>query len=130
MKILTTSEISELTGLDLTELGSCIIQIGQNAKENDQLVKKANQNDLWFHLQGMSSPHVILKASKGLDPPSELIHLAACQVKFHSKMKKNASKIKVNYLQAKYVKRTSTPGLVTLQKKANVIAIKDIKEEE
>ena len=128
MKTLTAYDISELIDIDPISLGNTIIQIGQNAKENDQLVKKANQNDLWFHLQGMSSPHVILKASKGFEPPPSLIYLAAAQVKFHSKMKNNRSNVKVNYLQAKYVKRTNTPGMVTLQKKASVISVKEVIE--
>lgn len=36
------------------------ILVGENANENDQICADARQNDLWFHLDGKSSPHVLL----------------------------------------------------------------------
>ena len=35
--------------------------IGQNANENDQLIRSANENDLWFHSDGLPSCHIISK---------------------------------------------------------------------
>lgn len=41
------------------------IRVGENAAENQQLCKEAKQNDLWFHLEGQSSPHAILAMGGG-----------------------------------------------------------------
>ena len=35
--------------------------VGQDAKENDKLLRDASQRDIWFHLQDNASPHGILK---------------------------------------------------------------------
>jgi len=37
------------------------IFLGNNAQENWILIDKSSANDLWFHLDGKPSPHVILK---------------------------------------------------------------------
>ena len=41
------------------------IRVGENAEENQRLCKQAKQNDLWFHLEGQSSPHAILSVGGG-----------------------------------------------------------------
>lgn len=41
------------------------IRVGENAAENQRLCKEAKQNDLWFHLEGQSSPHAILSVRSG-----------------------------------------------------------------
>lgn len=38
----------------------CSIKVGQNAKENWEIFKEAENNDLWFHLDGESSASAIL----------------------------------------------------------------------
>lgn len=38
-----------------------IIQIGTNALENWNLIDKSNYNDLWFHVEGHPSGHVVVK---------------------------------------------------------------------
>jgi predicted ribosome quality control (RQC) complex YloA/Tae2 family protein len=38
-----------------------IIQVGQNAKENWELIDGADDFDLWFHLDSGPSAHVIIK---------------------------------------------------------------------
>ena len=37
-----------------------IIKCGQNKNENHQLVKDSDGDSLWFHLDKMSSPHVVM----------------------------------------------------------------------
>lgn len=41
------------------------IRVGENAAENQRLCKEARQNDLWFHLDGQSSPHAVLQVATG-----------------------------------------------------------------
>ena len=40
-----------------------IILIGENAKDNTELVKESEPDDIWFHLEKESSPHIILKSN-------------------------------------------------------------------
>ncbi|KAF0979398.1 hypothetical protein FDP41_001741 [Naegleria fowleri] len=67
-----------------------LITVGENAKENDTIRRQAAQNDLWFHLQDVSSPHVILSPvdrSLTTSFSSESIHQAASLCKAFSKQK-------------------------------------------
>lgn len=41
------------------------IQVGENAGENQSLCRSAKQKDIWFHLDGSSSPHAILSVGDG-----------------------------------------------------------------
>ena len=44
-------------------LSGARILVGQSAAENDALCAAAEPHDLWFHLEGDSSPHVILQCA-------------------------------------------------------------------
>lgn len=64
------------------------ITIGENADENQNLCKRARQNDLWFHLDGQPSPHAILTAPAGKKMSDtqirQSIHEASQLVKYFS----------------------------------------------
>lgn len=64
------------------------IEVGENAQENQMLCKNARQNDLWFHLDGQSSPHAILSSPDGKAMSEarvrDSIHEAAQLVKYFS----------------------------------------------
>ena len=70
-----------------------LITVGENAKENDSIRKKASQSDLWFHLEDVSSPHVMLsevkKSKNGFS--REAIYEAASLCKAYSKQKTDQS---------------------------------------
>lgn len=66
------------------------IRIGENAKENDAICKQAGQNDIWFHLENGSSPHVILEVGgkkKAYKDIRDSIHECTQLVKYFSKQK-------------------------------------------
>ena len=99
------------------------IEIGRNAQENDNLVRQAEPNSLWFHLDGQPSPHGILT---NLNEPgyytNQAIYRCAELVKVYSKAKA-LHRVKVDILEIKYVKRTSTLGLVNLMKSPKIITV-------
>ncbi|EFC39849.1 predicted protein [Naegleria gruberi] len=68
-----------------------LIIVGENAKENDKIRQEASQNDLWFHLEDVSSPHVILKpnnsSSSSSSFPAQAIYYAGVLCKAYSKQK-------------------------------------------
>jgi predicted ribosome quality control (RQC) complex YloA/Tae2 family protein len=87
------------------------IKIGENAKENTELVKSLkliNENYIWFHLSSFPSPHVILEE---MNPSLDLILKCAEKCREYSKYKfmKN---IYVDYTSLKNVEITDTPGEV------------------
>ena len=99
-----------------------LIKIGENKEENDQLVAKAKQTDLWFHLASLPSCHIILECDKKNKATKEMIKHCAVLVKENTKYK-NHSKLKVNYTPIKNVKRTDTPGKVILKGKTECITV-------
>ena len=72
------------------------IFIGQNAKENWNLIDSADSFDLWFHVEGISSGHVIIKETtntKNTNYPYKLLLEGALHCKNQSKIKNESCKI-------------------------------------
>ena len=84
------------------------ILIGQNAKQNTELIKESDPDDLWFHLEKESSCFVILK-NNGDYIDKEYIKQVASKL---YKYKKKHNLDNIIYTQVKNVRVTTTPGLV------------------
>lgn len=99
-----------------------IIWIGKNAQENWDIITKASQNDIWFHLEDFSSPHVILRVedTKLKVVPKILINKCASLCKQHSKYNK-INKISIIYTEIKNVKKGDKVGSVMTQKTKSLI---------
>ena len=73
---------------------SYTIIIGQNAKDNDELLKKYGHTDyIWFHLKSYSSSHVVILHN---NPPLEILEAAAIACKDSTKYR-NIRNLKVLY---------------------------------
>ena len=46
--------------LEYTSLDGTVIQVGQNAKENDQLTLSSSPQHWWMHVAGCSGAHVVV----------------------------------------------------------------------
>lgn len=64
------------------------IQIGKNKFENDELVRNASPNDIWFHIANAHSCHVILitrnENIKTKALPKQVLKRCACLCKSNS----------------------------------------------
>ncbi len=49
--------------------------LGENAKENFQILKTSNPNYTWLHLNSFSSGHMIIESEKTI--PNEILNAAA-----------------------------------------------------
>lgn len=109
---------------------SFIIQVGQNAKENWELIDYADAFDLWFHLDNVPSGHVIIKEilSKkiplgAMDDffgyPYELINMACQHCKSQSKYKN--SKATIVYTTVNNVKKGKDIGSVFIKNSKYII---------
>jgi predicted ribosome quality control (RQC) complex YloA/Tae2 family protein len=80
------------------------IFVGRNARENDQLTfGLAKNDDLWLHVRGASGSHVVVRLSKGSDPPPETLRDAATLALLYSDLKKSG-KGEIVYTRRKWVK--------------------------
>lgn len=85
------------------------IYIGKNAMANEHIIKLSHPESLWFHLNNISSAHIILE-SKGDNIPKRYINQIALKL---FEYKKNVPKnINVIYTKVKNVKLTSKCGTV------------------
>ncbi|MBN2768946.1 MAG: DUF814 domain-containing protein [Campylobacterales bacterium] len=77
------------------------VLIGKNQNENKKLLSLAKANDIWMHIQGIPSAHVIIKTDKQSIPNEVLIQSAKLCVDFSTK---NAGEYIVDYTKRKFVK--------------------------
>ena len=66
---------------------SYIVYMGKNQGENELLIKYGHPEDVWFHVDDLSSAHVYLRMKPGMtldDIPQELILDCSCLVKANS----------------------------------------------
>ena len=109
---------------------SFIIQVGQNARENWELIDYADSFDLWFHLDNVPSGHVVIKEiitnkiplvikDDYFGYPLELIHMASLHCKTQSKYKN--SKTSIVYTTISNVKKGKDIGSVFIKNSKYVI---------
>ncbi|MCL2054875.1 MAG: NFACT family protein [Oscillospiraceae bacterium] len=90
------------------------VLIGRNNKQNDLLTcKTAEKTDIWLHTKDIPGSHVIIKTNGNPNPPESVILQAAQLAAFHSKAKAS-SRVPVDYVPVKYVKKPAgaKPGMV------------------
>ena len=106
---------------------------GRNNKENDVLTHKISaQNDLWFHAQGYSGSHVVLRSEGRKEAPSkQTIEEAASLAAYWSKGK-TAKKVSVAYTMVKHVTkpRGGAPGQALLRREKTIVVEPTLLEKE
>jgi predicted ribosome quality control (RQC) complex YloA/Tae2 family protein len=90
-----------------------IILIGKNKHENVDIIKQSSLNDLWFHLDNISGPHIVMQ-SNGDKIPKRYLNFVA---RLFSQHKNNLpSRYNVIYTEIGNVKLTDIPGSVVTSK--------------
>ncbi len=77
------------------------VMVGRNSTENQHLLKLARANDLWMHVRGIPSSHVIIRTDKQNLPDSVIEAAAKLCVDFSLK---HPGDYDVDYTQRKFVK--------------------------
>ena len=93
--------------------GGLEVLVGRSNVQNDQLTKKADKRDYWFHTQHIHGSHVILRCA-GLTPSDDDLREAAMLASYFSQAKESSS-VPVDYCPVKFVKKPAgaRPGMVT-----------------
>jgi predicted ribosome quality control (RQC) complex YloA/Tae2 family protein len=93
-------------------------QIGKNAYDNFDIIKAADPNDLWFHINELASCHVIANMPDDIifnkKQNMYIIKQGAILCKQNSKYK-SQKKLNIVYTQIKNITLADTPGSVNLQ---------------
>ncbi len=92
------------------------ISIGENAKDNWNLIDSSCPNDIWFHTSDYPSSHVVVSAPI----PKQVIIRCCCICKAHSKAK-SIKNVEIIYTSIKNISKTNIVGQVTTK---NVKSIK------
>lgn len=89
--------------------------IGQNALDNFDIIDKSEDEDMWFHLEGTSSGHVICKIINKYNKKElkYIIVQGAVLCKQFSK-KKSDKKVNIVYTRIKNVTKTNVLGQVNI----------------
>ncbi|MFA4838079.1 MAG: NFACT family protein [Candidatus Neomarinimicrobiota bacterium] len=96
----------------------CEILVGKNAHDNDELTFKiARPDDFWFHAQGTTGSHVVLRNPKrAASFPKSIFEQCASVAAIYSRSK-HSKLVPVIYTQKKYVwkPRGADPGAVSVK---------------
>jgi predicted ribosome quality control (RQC) complex YloA/Tae2 family protein len=100
------------------------ILIGKSARDNDELTTKvARPHDFWFHAQGTSGSHIVVRnPEKAPSLPRHIQEKVAGFAAFYSKSK-HSTVVPVAFTQCKYVSkpRHSAPGAVAVRFEKSLI---------
>jgi predicted ribosome quality control (RQC) complex YloA/Tae2 family protein len=92
------------------------IKIGQNKTDNWSLLDSSNPDNIWFHVSGVPSSHVILDTVCNVDKiPSRVIYRCAVLCSKHSKSHNERHSV-VNYTYLKCVSKGQNIGEVVVKK--------------
>jgi len=97
------------------------IQIGQNQRENDALLKSAEHNHTWFHLTDYPSPHLIINVDYN-ELSKEQIYRIACILKKNTKYRKE-NYVNIDYTLRNNIELTEVLGKVLLHRKYKTICV-------
>lgn len=101
--------------LDIINNVELEVYLGQNDQDNWNIIKKASQNDIWFHLENLQSPHVVLVTNGYRKIHNNTLKYCARLCKEHSKFKYH-NKLNIIYTEIKNISLGNKIGSVITKK--------------
>jgi predicted ribosome quality control (RQC) complex YloA/Tae2 family protein len=90
-----------------------IIHIGENKRDNWEIIDDADDGDIWFHVENIPSCHVILKCSSLTKKPcSKVLKRCAYLCKIHTNSAKSLKKCNITYTYVACLEKTNHVGEV------------------
>ncbi len=112
-----------LSGIKSINFQGWEILVGRSADANDRLTTRlARDNDLWLHAEGLAGSHVLIRNSRKMEIPPEVLLKAAAIAAFYSKGKES-DKVPVTYAEARFIKKPkgAKPGTVLLSQRKTIM---------
>jgi predicted ribosome quality control (RQC) complex YloA/Tae2 family protein len=94
-----------------------VYYIGTSAEDNFNVISRGEPNDLWFHVNGVSSCHVVMKLDNMVDKKTTrtLIKKGALLCKQHTRKLASQKNVEIVYTQIKNITKTKVAGCVMTQ---------------
>ena len=116
--------------MEFTVSDGFLVLVGRNNKQNDILtLKKANNNDLWFHTKNIPGSHTILVTNG--QQPTEAAILDAARLAATFSRGRASAQVPVDYTQVRYVHKPAgaKPGMVIYEKNRTLYVTPGAEEE-
>lgn len=99
------------------------IWVGKNARANDEILRMAHKDDLWFHARDVPGSHVIIRNKKGQSIPNPVKERSAQLAAFFSKANTEAL-VPVMATERKYVRKVkgTAAGQVKVEREKTLLA--------
>lgn len=96
-------------------------RLGQNANDNFDIIDAALPDDIWFHIEGRPSLHVIVTIPERANKKqiARIITQGACICKQNSKYASEKN-VAIVYANVQDISKTSIPGSVHLEKSKTI----------
>ena len=104
----------------LKEFENIKIKIGENSKENWEIIDNSTLNWYWFHLKSFPSCHVIVESE---ELSEKLVYFAAELCKKNTKYK-NVPNLKINYCKIDNLIKSDKEGSVIFKSNRKLKFIK------
>lgn len=99
-------------------------KIGQNSQDNFDIIDSSNPNDIWFHLYGESSCHVIASINPDIKldkkQKRQIITQGALLCKQNSRHK-SAKNVNIIYTEIKNIEKTEIVGTVHVNEQKSIL---------
>ena len=99
-------------------------KIGQNSQDNFDIIDISNPNDIWFHLYGESSCHVIASINPDIKldkkQKRQIITQGALLCKQNSRHK-SAKNVNIIYTEIKNIEKTEIVGTVHVNEQKSIL---------
>tara|TARA_B100000902_G_scaffold114274_1_gene115346 strand:- start:1671 stop:2000 length:330 start_codon:yes stop_codon:yes gene_type:complete len=98
------------------------LYIGENAKENDTLVRQSTPSDIWAHISDYPSAHGIILNPSGKKVPNAILKRVCCIIKSKSNKCKSMNNLQFDICKiSDVIPSDDTPGLVTITNAKNIV---------
>jgi predicted ribosome quality control (RQC) complex YloA/Tae2 family protein len=97
--------------------------IGTSKQDNDDMIDKASENDIWFHAKNISSCHIICKIPVGIDKKEMkyIIKKGAFLCKNNTNKLKGSQNLEIIYCPIKNITKTDIVGCVSVNSEKTII---------
>lgn len=98
------------------------ILIGENAKDNWNIIDISDGEDIWFHVDDYPSSHVVLKMEENnnINTLLKQLIIECGQISKSRSKAKDLKKVNIIYTEIKNIKKGKTPGSVTTTNVRNI----------